>query len=268
MALDAIVDSLDNVNEALHSEYVEVDGKFVLDVTEVGGMALENVQGLKSALQKERTSVKGLNSQISKYKTDFEGVDLDELNGFKGQLEEMTTKYDALAAIDPEGEADKLAKGKADARVKKLQKEWQTLHDAEISKHGETVTGLTDKTTVLEKQLHNVLVRTDAIEQLTKANVDHLDLMLPQVLDRMNYEVTESGFNTFVADGDGNARVKSDGTDMKASDLVEELKQKYPDQFKINLKSGGGKPPGGGGGQPPKENMTASEKIAAGLANR
>ena len=49
MGLKAILETLDEVPEALRAFYVERDGKFVLDADGV-----EDVTGLKSALEKER----------------------------------------------------------------------------------------------------------------------------------------------------------------------------------------------------------------------
>ena len=276
MALAATVDSLDSVDEAFRGEYVEMsEGGFKLDVTESEGYTLENTSGLRSALSKERTSVKSLASDVKKLEKQYDGVDIDELSGFKekyettnNKLTRVTEKYDVLAALDPEGEADKLAKAKADKTIKAKKLEWQTQFDDEVTKHSEAITAATDKSTILEKQLHKVLVKSTAIEALTKEGVgDYLDLLLAPLLDQMKYEVTEEGFNVFISDKEGNARVKSDGTDMTAADAVEELKVKYPAQFTSKAKAGGGKGVGQGR-QQQKSELSSSDKIAAGLASR
>lgn len=60
MALKLVVDSLDDVAESFKSSYKKgEDGKFHLDVD-----GIEDTSGLKSALQKERDSVKELKSSI------------------------------------------------------------------------------------------------------------------------------------------------------------------------------------------------------------
>ena len=275
MALAATVETLESVDENLRGEYVEMaEGGFKLDVTESDGYTLENTSGLRSALSKERTSVKSLTTDLKKIERQYDGVDLDELQSFQSKYEttnnkltKVTEKYDTLAALDPEGEADKLAKAKADKTIKAKKLEWQTQFDDEVTKHSSALSAATDKSTILEKQLHKVLVKSTAIEALTKEGVgDYLDLMLTPLLDQMKYEVTEEGFNVFISDAEGNARVKSDGTDMVASDAVEELKIKYPAQFTSKAKSGGGKDTNSGGSGTPKgEPKSALSKIADGL---
>jgi hypothetical protein len=67
MAIEAQRDSLDGLDENVASLYREQDGKFVLDVTPTGGLALEDVSGLKSALEKERENGRRLKA--------YEGID-------------------------------------------------------------------------------------------------------------------------------------------------------------------------------------------------
>jgi len=274
MAIEAVVETLENVPEALQSEYVEMeDGGFKLDVSEVNGYTLENTSGLRSALGKERSSVKSLTANVKKLEKQYEGIDLEELTSFKEKYEStnntlasITEKYEALAALDPEAEADKLAKAKADRAIKTKQKEWQSQFETKTSEYEEALSSATDKSSILEKQLHNVLVRTAAVESLTKEGVgDNLDLMLPQMLNQIKYEVSEEGFSTYVADSEGNPRVKVDGTNMTTADLVEELKGKWPSQFQIKAKPGGGKAPNSAGIPPQNKPKDAISKISAGL---
>jgi hypothetical protein len=61
MALPATVDSLDELPEALHAHYAETgDGRFRLDAEGV-----EDVSGLKSALEKERAERKALKAKLT-----------------------------------------------------------------------------------------------------------------------------------------------------------------------------------------------------------
>ena len=56
--LKAMLDSLEGISDGDKGHYVEKDGKFFLDVGPVGGWALEDVAGLKTALGTERDSTK------------------------------------------------------------------------------------------------------------------------------------------------------------------------------------------------------------------
>jgi len=98
MPLDPIVDSVEDLPEALQSEYVQQeDGKYLLAVNPKEGYALENTSGLKSALGKERARATQLAEQVSKYGE----IDPAEITQKLQRLEE-------LEQIDPSREADKL----------------------------------------------------------------------------------------------------------------------------------------------------------------
>ena len=96
--LDAFVESIESVDEALRGEYKQVEGGFQLDVKPTNGFALENVEGLKSALGKERNSVSSLTKEINKIKKEFDGIDPVELIGTKAQLDDLQKKYPIFKA--------------------------------------------------------------------------------------------------------------------------------------------------------------------------
>lgn len=68
MALKFVVDTLEGIDEGLHGEYEEKDGKFHLKVD--GLPAQEDVGGLKSALQKERDARSKAEKRISEIETE------------------------------------------------------------------------------------------------------------------------------------------------------------------------------------------------------
>lgn len=75
MPLPFTVDSLEGIDESLHSHYVEEDGKFRLNVE-----GYEEPTGLKKALQSERDNAKQLKRQLSEMQgklAEIDGVDLD-----------------------------------------------------------------------------------------------------------------------------------------------------------------------------------------------
>lgn len=63
MALKAVVDTLDDIPEAIRDEYVERNGKYELQVE--GMKTQADVDRLQTALNKERTDHKGLQSRVS-----------------------------------------------------------------------------------------------------------------------------------------------------------------------------------------------------------
>lgn len=70
MALKAVIDKLDGLDDALKPFYVEADGKFRLDV-DGGFKTLEEISGLTTALGKERERA----DKVSKLVAKFEGID-------------------------------------------------------------------------------------------------------------------------------------------------------------------------------------------------
>lgn len=101
MALKLLLDSLDGLDEALKSLYVEKDGKFHLDVT-----GIEDTSGLKSALQKERDAAKAERQRAKDLEDRFKDIDPDKVR-------EMMSK------LDKDGEAQLIAAGKLDEVVAK-----------------------------------------------------------------------------------------------------------------------------------------------------
>ncbi len=85
----------EEIPEGFGDHYKEQDGKFILDVEQVNGYSLENVTGLKSALQSERSSATDLKSQLS----DFE----NKLSHFQSQAdqakEQKTAKDGSLEQL-------------------------------------------------------------------------------------------------------------------------------------------------------------------------
>src|SRR5262245_7637775 len=128
MALKALLNSLDGLDDATKALYVEKDGKFVLDVESVDGFALEDVNGLKTALGKERTRAdraEGLNVK-------FKDLDPDKARAALAELEE-------LKKLDPSKEADKIANTKFEAAKAQLLEK----HTGEITSREERIGHLT-----------------------------------------------------------------------------------------------------------------------------
>jgi len=84
MALALSVENLDELPEAIHSLYVEKDGKFVLDVD--GGVP--DVAGLKAAIQAERDHAKKAEKIQKEFEAKYKDIDPDKYKEFLTKAEQ------------------------------------------------------------------------------------------------------------------------------------------------------------------------------------
>jgi hypothetical protein len=216
--LKAVLDSLEGLSEDVASHYIEKDGKFILGVETTGGLALENVEGLKSALGKEKASRKELAASLKA----FEGLDADKAR-------DALSKLDELAESDPEG--------KAKQQIEAFKAQLVAKHEATVAEKDKA---LGDVTSQLERLLVENAVRS-ALEK-AEANVD---LMLPHVMQRTRMRRDESTgrYVAEVLDDNGNPAIgDAAGNVMTIPQLVGEFKSKdtYAAGFKGTGSSGSG----------------------------
>lgn len=237
-----MVDSLEGIDESQQSLYVEKDGKFVLDVEPTGGFALENVDGLKSALGSERQRARDLESKVKQF------GDLDP-----SSLQDKLQKLNELESIDPEKEADKIAEAKAQAKVEQL-----------LSKHKEEINTVSESANKYKSMLEKVLIDQAAQKALMDAKGDAktVDLLLPHLKSSVRLN---DKFEVEVTDPNGNIRIgDSDGNPMTLVQLATEFKEKFPNAFPASGQSGGGTPQqnqrGGRGGSKTKDLSKLSVK--------
>lgn len=117
MALKAVLESIDDLDEVLKGEYTEQNGKFYLDIAEID--AHPKVVALKNAHERQKTDNAGLKTKITEIETKFkdvpEGWSIDEWN--------------RLLSLD-DGETDPAKKKvKADERLSQL----RTTFEQQIS---------------------------------------------------------------------------------------------------------------------------------------
>lgn len=254
MAIKAIVDKLDDVNEALRGEYREgtadegLEGKFVLAVEGSGGYALENVEGLKSALSKER----GKREQLERDVVKFKDIDPDKARTAFAELEE-------LKALDPNKEADKIANSKVEAAKAQL-----------LEKHTGEITTRDERIGHLSKTVENLMVDQVATAALAEAK-GSVDLLLPHVQRQTRVKEVDGKFVVEVVDKDGNGRIAdAKGTPMGIKDLIAEMKssESFGKAFEASGQSGSGMGQGQGGSgsfKPKKGDIGGSkeDRIAA-----
>lgn len=244
MALSAILDSLDGLSDPIKAEYKQrEDGKYVLDVTPVGTVALEDIGGLKSTIQTLRTETGNLKTTLKK----FEGIDPEAAASALSKLKEW-------GDMDPDKKAADLLKVKETqltTKFKDLETKLSTERDAAI------------------KQLDHHL-RVAALTQEIAKKKGNAELLLPHVLAQTKLRSTDKGHIVEVIDAEGNSRISPVGnsTDpMTIQQLIEEMGTKFPSAFEASGATGGGST---GGGKPPVKSaagvrtMTRAEFAASG----
>ena len=129
MPIKAIVEDINSVDESQRSLYREDNGRYVLDVEavqvtdstgRVAEYALENVTGIKSALQSERALARSAADKIK----GFEGLDSAKI---RADLEELATLRNQSGDI--ESKVNTLAQSKIDQLVEKHQNDMSASVD-------------------------------------------------------------------------------------------------------------------------------------------
>jgi len=180
MALKVILDSLDDVPEAVQSEYVEKDGKFVLQLD--GAYSAIDRDNLQKALKKERDEHKTAKQRLQKY-GELTPEALEEL---RSKNEELTLQIETLGSTDEAERTkkiDELAERRALARIKPIERQFN-----ELKSQFEGVTG--ERDTLLRERKTNAIVNAvtdpvvlkeagivpDAVEDIKLWGLAHFDV--------------------------------------------------------------------------------------------
>jgi len=109
MALKAVLtkEEFDALDEAIKKLYVEKDGKYLLDAEGV-----EDVSGLKSALEKERGTVKKLKADLQATVDKFKDIDPDKARDAQKKLQDLEDKQ-----MMDEGKVEELFKKRTERMV-------------------------------------------------------------------------------------------------------------------------------------------------------
>src|SRR4030042_6836621 len=111
MTLEFIVDTIDAVPEGDRKFYSEIEGKFHLDKNLV-----ENIKGLKSALDKEKISAKTKEKELTDFRAQYVGID-------PVKIRELQAKFEGNE------EAQLIAAGKIDEVINKRTEKWRLEED-------------------------------------------------------------------------------------------------------------------------------------------
>ena len=239
--MQAVVDSLDSVPEALQEFYQEAeDGKFRLPLE--GVETEEAVSGLKSALAKEKEARRKANERLSQLPEDLP----DRLERLAA-LEEAESEREQKQA-EKKGEWEKLAAQMKDA------------HAEEIAAREEIISGLV-------KELDDNLRRESAILALEEAEAS-VKVGLPHILQRTETRKGEDGKRRVVVlDDNGDPRIDTKTGDlMTIPQLIAEMKDE-PEWAPLFLEPGAtgggatGRRAAGGGKFKPFKEMTEQDKM-------
>lgn len=218
--LKAVVAKLEEVPEALRELYTEQDGRFVLDAEGV-----EDVGGLKSALQKQKDEVRKAREALAKYG----GADPERV-------------AELLAAAEEAERKQLQVKGDWEKRETQLQEQFKKTLGQKDERIGK-----------LERAIQRHAVQREAIAAITAAE-GRATLLLPHVERQLKLVEEGDEFAVVVVDGKGSPRIKdSAGHPMTVTDLVMEMKasEEFAAAFKGSGASGGGAQGGGGAGGRP-----------------
>lgn len=133
MGLKLTLDSLDGLDEGVRGLYTEKDGKFRLDVEGV-----EDVTGLKSALEKERSARRDLEKRM---KTALSEDDLEEYARLKAEADKGKDKDEILKSMRARHEKE-LEQSRQEAAAVKARLEKTVLESTAtqlLAKHGGNV---------------------------------------------------------------------------------------------------------------------------------
>lgn len=239
MALKAVLDKLDGLPADVAKEYKQsADGKFVLDVAPEGGMALENVTGLRNSLAATRTERDEATEALKPWKA--LGVD-------PTKAKEAITKVAEMANWTPE---------------QKVQEQLKAREDQLAAKHKTELDPIRAERDQAIAQMQKMLVTSVATAALA-AEKGSVELLLPVIERQTRVRKVGERYVAEVLDEKGNARVSptpgKDG-DMTVGELVLELKKdaRYARAFDGSGASGSG---AGGGNSTKNKTQQGSKTV-------
>jgi hypothetical protein len=229
------------------------DQKFwLLDVEPVSGFNLENVEGLKGALSKERAARETAEKTAKAYTA----------LGEPEKLTKAVEKLKKFESFDPESEAEKLAGAKAQAKIDALQAQWATERN-----------GYEEKIKGSEGEITSLLVDAEVTRVLSEQDTrGATELLLPVFKSQVKVVRDEASGKrrAVVVDSAGNPRIKDAlGNPVSIKDLAKELKghSTYARAFDGTQASGSGAQQQNRDGRAGQDTskLSAIQKIQAGL---
>jgi hypothetical protein len=225
--LNLTVDSLDGLDEATKSLYVQEGDKFKLDVD-----GIEDTSGLKNALQAERKIANALDKKIKGY---------EKLGKTPEEIAELVEKQEQIdrSQAEKRGEFDKILAQVNEKNAQALKAKDETLAQ-------------------MRKRLESELVDSKAIAAIAAAK-GKTKLLLPLVKNQLR---VDENFNVIVLNADGETpKVNDKGDPLTINDLVNEMRasEDYGAAFEGTGQSGSGTRPTNGSGGSPLGRLTKAD---------
>lgn len=240
MSLKAIVDE---VPEGLADHYTKrADGKFQLAVDPVDGFALEDVSGLRRALEDHKEKSRTL---VEKLKV-FDGLSADDVH-------EKLAELDDLRKVANAGGDDKAVEARIDAAAAAVRRGYQSKLKTAEARSAELLAEV-DKLR-RQRSVQDAITEAGGIPEL----------LSPHVLGRTKMVENDGKFGVCVIDDDGSVMRNSTGDALTPADFVAQLKQNpaFAPAFKASGASGTGKAPSqSSNGGLKRSAMSAAEKMS------
>ena len=196
------------VPEALRSDYVEKDGKWVPEID-----GAEDVSGLKRNHAELKLDAQRLRDKLKA----FDGMDPEK----------------AKAALD--------AQAKAEEDKQKQAGNWDQLKAQMVQQHTQALDAVRGDLKKRDAFIERLLIENEARKHLEGPAVS-VDGMLPHVVSQIRVKAVGDGWTSVVVNADGVERVKADGTAFSVGDLVKEMsgEEKWAFGFKGTQANGSG----------------------------
>lgn len=196
MKLKLIVDSLDGIDEAHKGLYEKgEDGKYHLSVEGV-----EDVSGLKSALQKERDAVKELKAKYAKY----DGIDPTKAQEALEKLREIEEKERLIR------EKELIDKGELEKVIENRTKLMQQDHNEQIKKLTERAENAEKGLEATKMQLATAVIERGIADAVGEVGQARKGAMI---------DIIQRGRSTWTLDDNGKpVALNADGTTIYGKD--------------------------------------------------
>lgn len=237
--LKARLDSLDDVPEALHELYEEVDGAFVLALDDID--AHPGVKGLKSALDKEKKDRLKYSTDLQAMREKLGDLDPEAAREALGKLQQLEDRK-----LLDEGKVEELLK----QRTERMARDHQAQIKALEAKLAEASTGAEQLTARLQKVLVEGAIRDAASKNGVRPTA------VTDVLMRGNSLFQLDGDTPIPRDPKGEIIRGKNGVDpMSIDEWFGSLQADAPHLFET---SNGGGAAGAGRGQGSQHRRTVS----------
>lgn len=245
MELELTLDSLDGLDESIQKLYQKgEDGKFRLQVK-----GIEDTNGLKSALEKERSAKRDAETAKKILEEKYKGVDLEKYQSIMDQF-----SNDEEAKLMAEGRMNEVLNKRTERMTKEYEKEKQTIIDERDS--------AIKRAAAYEAKVFENSIRQEA----TKSGIHSYAIDDAILRSKGIFKLGENG-ELQALDAEGNQIYGKDGkTGLSVAEWFLGQKEAAPHWFPAVQGSGGGGEggKGGSGNNPWKDgswNMTEQGRI-------